>query len=99
MLQVVKLPQNVVYTSFGIISITATLAGVIVGGISIHRLGGYADPRAFNLCLVMAYAAGIVAAPIPYIKNAALLGILLSLLLFCGAFIMPSLTGMPVISN
>lgn len=41
----------------------------------------------------MAYAAGIVAAPIPYLENAALLGIFLSLLLFCGAFIMPSLTG------
>ena len=99
MLNVVKLNPKVVYTSFGIISITATLAGVVAGGISIHRLGGYADPRAFNLCLIMAYAAAVVAAPIPYTKNAAVLGSLLSLLLFCGGFIMPSLTGKSFLSS
>ncbi len=93
MISVVKLPEQVVFLSFGIISISATVAGVIIGGISIHRLGGYQDPRAFKLCLVMAFAAAIVGAPIPYLNSAVLLGIFLSLLLFCGSFIMPTLTG------
>lgn len=93
MTTVIKLDKKLVFTFFGVVSITSTLCGVVVGGIIIHRFGGYSTPKSFKMCLAMAFAAGVVGAPIPFVTNAALLGIFLSLLLFCGSFIMPSLTG------
>lgn len=93
MLLVLGFPESSVYTIYGICSITSTLFGVIVGGIIVHKIGGYQNPNSFKLCLFMALVASGFALPIPYVNSMAPFVALLSLLLFCGAFIMPTLTG------
>ncbi len=93
MLLVLKFPEQSVFTIYGICSITSTLLGVIVGGVCVHRLGGYQNPNSFKLCLLMALVASLFAIPIPYVNSMGLFVALLVMLLFCGAFIMPTLTG------
>ena len=93
MLLVLNFPESSVFTIYGICSITSTLLGVIIGGIIVHKIGGYQNPNSFKLCLFMALLASLFAFPIPYISGMAPFVTLLSLLLFCGAFIMPTLTG------
>ena len=81
------------FTAYGLVSITSTLAGVLIGGISVHKLGGYTSKNAFKLCLAMGFMAALVGTPIPFVDSFALFTIFLWLLLFFGGFIMPSLTG------
>lgn len=95
MLEVLGFPESVVFTIYGVCSITATLLGVIIGGIAVHRLGGYQNLASFKLCLLMAIIAAALALPIPFVNSMAGFVTLLSLLLFSGAFIMPTLTGKP----
>lgn len=93
MLLVLGFPESSVFTIYGICSITATLLGVIVGGIIVHKIGGYQNPNSIKVCLFMAFLASGFALPIPYVSNMGPFVTLFSLLLFSGAFIMPTLTG------
>ena len=81
------------FTAYGLVSITSTLAGVLIGGICVHKLGGYTSKNAFKLCFIMGSLAALTGTPIPFVNNFGLFTTLLWFLLFFGGFIMPSLTG------
>ena len=96
MIEVLKVEKSLVFTTFGIISITGPVGGVIVGGIVITKLGGCEVPKALYISLAIAFACGMVAAPIPFVTgkdNYFLFCALLWLLLFAGGFMLGPMTG------
>jgi len=86
-------PEEVVFTTFGIVSITGPVTGVVVGGNVTTKLGGYNSKRSLYLTCGIASLCLFCAVPIPFVTNFIAFVALLWLLLFCGGFILPSLTG------
>mmetsp|Transcript_2678 Transcript_2678/g.4509 ORF Transcript_2678/g.4509 Transcript_2678/m.4509 type:complete len:153 (+) Transcript_2678:1409-1867(+) len=75
------------------LSFTAPLSGVIIGGIVITNLGGYNSKRSHYCLVCMGLGAVLVCLPAPFIDKVPLFGSLIWLLLFFGGFILPPLTG------
>ncbi|KAL4500428.1 hypothetical protein ABPG72_003379 [Tetrahymena utriculariae] len=85
--------QKTVYTAFSLISITAPIFGVLMGGIALEKVGGYAGKNAINLCLFNGVLASCCAIPIPFTNRYEVVLILLWLLFFFGGSLMPAVTG------
>lgn len=86
-------PKSVVFICFSIVSITAPTFGVITGGYMVTYFGGYEKEESFLACRKLAIIALIVALPIPLISKLEVFLLLVWLLLFFGACIVPGLTG------
>ena len=85
--------ESVVFTSFGIVTITGPVLGVVVGGNIITRFGGYNTRKTLILtCATAIFCLG-VAIPVPFVNNFPLFLTLLWFLLFFGGFMLPALTG------
>ena len=91
--EVLELPQATVVLAFAVGCVTAPVLGAILSGIVASRFGGYTSPHAMPSVIVAALVAVAVALPVPYFDSLWVVGALLWLLLFVGAFIMPILTG------
>ena len=74
-------------------SITGPVTGVVVGGNIVTKLGGYNSKKSLYLTCIIACICLFCTMPIPFFDNFASFTVLLWLLLFCGGFILPSLTG------
>ncbi|EAS04286.2 MFS transporter (macronuclear) [Tetrahymena thermophila SB210] len=86
--------QKTVYTAFSLISITAPIFGVLIGGIALEKVGGYAGKNAINLCLLNGVLASCCAIPIPFTNRYEVVLILLWFLFFFGGSLMPAVTGL-----
>jgi MFS family permease len=82
-----------VYYYFAITCLTAPFMGVVVNGFIITSMGGYNNPKSFTLCVVVASLGMFTALPIPFLTSKYLTYSLIWLLLFNGAFLVPTLTG------
>lgn len=89
----IKQPESTVFLTFGIISITAPIFGVIAGGNLTTYLGGYLTKKSLYLSCISAFLCLLCSAPIPFIYNFYGVICLLWLLLFFGGSILPCLTG------
>jgi len=89
-----KVPEEVVFISFGIISITGPVLGVVVGGNITTKLGGYNSEKAAKICCIAAVFCLGCAIPIPFLDNFIIIAALLWFLLFFGGAILPAMTGM-----
>ena len=69
------------------------MLGVVVGGIFFNHLGGYNAPKSFFYCVVTAFGAVIVAMPVPFISMKWVVYTLTWFLLFLGAMVLPTATG------
>lgn len=78
---------------FTFTSISAPIAGVVVGGTVIHHYGGYQSPTALKICCLVSFGALASALPIPFLYNFYVFFALIWLLLFFGGFIVPVATG------
>ena len=86
-------PESTVFITFGVVSISAPILGVIVGGNITTYLGGYLTKNSLYVSCVSAFLCLCCSAPIPFIMNFYVVIVLLWFLLFFGGSILPSLTG------
>ena len=87
-------PADEVYYYYSITCLTAPFAGVLLGGFLFSLLGGYNDSRSYLLANVMGLGAVLCATPVPFLLTKWPAYVMLWLLLFCGSFILPTVTGM-----
>ena len=78
---------------YSVTCLTAPIAGVIIGGIIFGSIGGYTSKKALRLCCVLGSFAAINAIPIPFLTNKISVYLLLWLVFFFGASILPTMTG------
>jgi len=93
MIQEMHIAEEVVFTTFGIVSITGPVTGVVIGGNVTTKLGGYNSKKSLYLTCSIALVCLFCAMPIPFVQNYPTFVALLWFLLFCGGFILPSMTG------
>lgn len=93
MITELKQPESEVFVTFGIVSITGPVLGVVVGGNITTYLGGYGSKNALILTMITAVLCVGSAVPIAFIDNLVLFICLLWLLLFLGGSMLPSMTG------
>ena len=88
-----------VFITFALVSITGPILGVVAGGYLIQKLGGYTNKTALDACFKISILAAISGAFLPLIDNFPIFVILMWLLLFFGASIVPGLTGIMLSST
>lgn len=95
MITVMNLPKEIVFTIFGVVSVTGPVFGVILGGIISSKLGGYNEPKSLYVTAILSFFACACALPISFLpESLVILQVsLLWCLLFSGGFTMPSITG------
>lgn len=91
-----KIPEEIVFPAFSIITLTGPTLGCIVGGGLTHVLGGYNHPNAIKLILYVGFAGTVVSLPIPFVDHTPTFLALFWLSLFSGGFIMPGMTGIMI---
>jgi len=91
---VMEIDEVEVYWFYSITTFTAPFIGVAAGGICFHYLGGYNAPKSLLLLTITGFIAMAVAIPIPFLYHKWTVYILLWWLLFFGAFMLPTITGM-----
>ena len=88
-----KADPSIVFVTYGVISITGPVIGVLVGGNVISFLGGYKSKKALYVTCALAFLCLACAIPIAFIDKYITVVVLLWFLLFSGGFILPSMTG------
>ena len=86
---------------FSAVSITAPLAGVIIGGTFADKYGGYKGKntlKALKLCIAFGVVAFVFAFPLGLLTSLIYITVLLWTFLFFGAAIVPVGTGIMVSS-
>lgn len=93
MITELKLPEQEVFITFAIVSITGPVLGVVVGGNLTTCLGGYTSKNALLLTLITAFLCVASAAPIAFVNSFPVFVCLLWFLLFLGGSLLPGMTG------
>lgn len=96
---VLKFDPKIVFITFATVSITAPTIGVLAGGILIQKLGGYTNKTALSACFKISILAACSAIFLPLVDNIIIFVVLIWLLLFFGASIVPGLTGIMLSST
>lgn len=91
--EVLLVPPEETYYYFSITCLSAPLLGIVSGGAFFSSLGGYNNPRSFLWCLIIGSSALLFAAPVAFSDIKWLTYVCIWLLLFVGASILPTLTG------
>ena len=79
--------------AFSIVCLTSPTCGLLIGGYIVDYLGGYSNKNSLLFCFVLAILSIIPAIPLPLVNSYYLYSILLWILLFFGAGILPTLQG------
>ncbi|CAD8132969.1 unnamed protein product [Paramecium octaurelia] len=95
---VLLMPHEVVFKSFLIISLTAPLTGVYLGGLVLQNFGGYDGSMAIKIAAFEALLASISGAFIPALNDGAFVLLFLWFLLFFGGSAVPAIMGIMITS-
>lgn len=98
MITVLKVSKAKVFVFFIIISTTAPMAGLLIGGKFSEYLGGYTGPYALTFSLISSLIATLCSLPIPFLDNYKITLVLFWLELFFGAAMQPTLIGLMISS-
>jgi hypothetical protein len=101
LIDVLHLDPITVITVFSIVSVTAPMGGVVMGGIFADRYGGYKGKnsiKALKLCFAFGVVAFVFAFPIGFVYSIIYITVLLWTFLFFGAAVVPVGTGIMVSS-
>jgi MFS family permease len=90
--------KDLINLSFIIICVTSPTLGIIIGGLITLKTGGYEAKHSILICLIFAVCAAGFSIPVPWMNNIYTFTIFLWLVLFFGAAILPSLTGIMISS-
>jgi len=90
---VLKVDAGETYYFYSITCLSAPTLGIVAGGAFFSYLGGYNDPRSFLWCLIIGSLALVFATPIPFSSIKWLTYACVWGLLFVGASILPTMTG------
>ena len=93
MIFVLNANQQQVFISFSIVCVTAPVLGIAYGGYAIQMVGGFTSIHAIDKCLIFAIIAAVFGVLSTFIFSFFPFVVLIWLLLFFGAAIMPGLTG------
>ena len=63
------MPRELASIYFAVISVTAPIGGVFLGGILVTKFGGYNTSKAQKLMCYMGVLAVVTALPIPFVYN------------------------------
>jgi len=91
---VLEIKEEEVFYYYSTTCLTAPFSGVIVGGFVFGYLGGYNDKRSIRLACIISIIAIFIASPVPFMTHKWPVYILMLLMLFFGASILPTVTGM-----
>lgn len=94
--KVLEVDDHTASVYFATTSLFAPVSGVIIGGIITTSYGGYNSRKAQLLQCVLGCIAVLSALPIPFMSDFFYIGILFWILLFCGGFILPPVTGIMI---
>jgi len=86
-------PQQRVFVYFSIICVTAPTLGTIMGGVVTSANGGYNSPSALGICVFVMFIGTVCALPVPFLNSFIACAFLVWILLFCGGFTLPVMTG------
>jgi hypothetical protein len=67
--------------------------GIICGGVVFTYIGGYSAPGSFPLMIGIGVMAVLVSLPAPFLDSKIAVYLMMWLLLFFGAFMLPTMTG------
>eukprot|EP01062_Namystynia_karyoxenos_P048277 TRINITY_DN3669_c0_g1_i1.p1 TRINITY_DN3669_c0_g1~~TRINITY_DN3669_c0_g1_i1.p1 ORF type:complete len:741 (+),score=270.39 TRINITY_DN3669_c0_g1_i1:103-2223(+) len=97
---VIKADLNVVVPAFGATAITGPIAGVVMGGTSLDKIGGYRGhiDKAALLAVGLGFCAALAAYASMFVYSFVAFMILIWFTLFFGGAVVPCLTGMVVAS-
>ncbi|KAF0693544.1 Aste57867_15502 [Aphanomyces stellatus] len=89
-----------IHLNYLVVSGTGPLLGVFFGGKLVDYFGGYAGPRqeakALKICMVMGLLGFAASIPISFLSNTYAIAALLWVMLFCGASLLPSCSGIVI---
>ena len=95
---ILKVEHKKVFIIFALVCISAPVLGVISGGYYLKQIGGYQNKRALDACVKISVLAAISGALLPVVDNYIIFVIMMWLLLFFGASIVPGLIGIMISS-
>lgn len=90
---VLAVPADEVYYFYSILCLSAPMLGVITGGFVFSSVGGYNSRKAFPLVLLIGFLAMGVSLPAPFASQKYVYYVLMWFLLYFGAMLVPTLTG------
>jgi sugar phosphate permease len=91
--QVLLIDKNLAASFFAVVSFTAPVSGVLIGGFITSSFGGYNTRKAQQLIKNIGMFVAVIVIPMPWIDDVAIFILLVWWMLFFGGFILPSLTG------
>ena len=90
--------KDVVSYYFSVTSFTAPIGGVVIAGIIMQKFGGYQNPKAQKLLVIMGWCGCACSLAVPFVSDFTIVAALFWGLLFFGGFILPSTTGLMIAS-
>ena len=78
---------------FALTCISSPIMGALYSGKLSHSFGGCDSPKALPTCIFYGFIAVCAACPFPFFDDYRICIILIWIILFCGAVILPMLTG------
>lgn len=66
LITVMHMEAGYVFMTFGLVSVTGPVMGVIFGGIVSTKLGGYNNTKSLYVTAILAFTSCLVAMPIPF---------------------------------
>ena len=82
--------------SFTIICLTSPTCGLILGGYIVDKIGGYSKKGSLIFTIIVGFLSIVPAIPLPLVDSLYVYAILLWLLLFCGASMIPTYQGLAI---
>jgi hypothetical protein len=95
---VLNVKPELVTAIFVTTCVTAPTMGIIIGGLVVHKYGGYESNAASVWCVIFGFICCICSLVIPMINNVCVFAVLLWLFFFFGGAIVPNINGILISS-
>lgn len=90
---VLDVKADEVFYFYAFTCLSAPFLGLVTGGIVFSSIGGYNSPKAFPLMIVVGVLACCVSWPAPFLHSKVAMYLMMWLLFYFGAFLLPTMTG------
>jgi MFS transporter, Spinster family, sphingosine-1-phosphate transporter len=92
-IEVLGEPEKRVHIYFGVTAITSPIGGALLSGYWGSKIGGYGSKYALPSAIFAGVICCITAVPVPFLDNFVFVICCIWIMLFCGGFILPIVTG------